>query len=64
MIIPISKTVVIELALFPSFKNLSIIQMSRKLQISAGFKVIKGINKLVPVTSIKPGKKLGFPNRL
>jgi hypothetical protein len=64
MIIPISKTVVIEFALLFSFRNLSISQISKKLVINAGLKTINGINKLVPVTYIKAGKKLGFESRL
>lgn len=64
IIIPISKTVVIEFALLLSFKNLSIIQISKKLQIKAGLKIIKGKNKLAPVMYINPGKKLGFASKL
>ena len=64
IIIPMSNTVVMEFKLLLSFKNLSINQINRKLQISAGLNTINGRKRLAPVMYIKAGRKLGFANRL
>jgi len=64
IIIPMSNTVVMEFKLLLSFKNLSINQIKRKLQISAGLNTINGRNKLAPVIYINAGKKLGLAKRL